>query len=72
MHQFVSIQFESGGKTYDYLCDGIDVIKGDKVVIPSMNGPKEVLVCRVFQQSESDAPIEIVRYKSVLSVIKGE
>ncbi|MCQ2534863.1 MAG: sel1 repeat family protein [Clostridia bacterium] len=72
MHQFVSIQFEPGGKTYDYLCDGMDVITGDKVVIPSMNGPKEVLVCRVFQQSEADAPIEIVRYKSVLSVIKGE
>lgn len=67
MHKFVSIEFEIEGRTYDYLCDGIEVKVGDMVMVPSMQGPKQVKVVRVFEQSEADAPLEITRYKSVIN-----
>lgn len=66
MHQFVSIEFEKEGRHYDYLCDGIEVNEGDIVTVPGMQGPVEVKVLRVFEQSEADAPLEITRYKSVI------
>ncbi len=69
MHKFASVQFEPGGKTYDYLCDGLNVKPGDFVLVPGMNGPQKTMVFRVFEQSEADAPLDIVKYKKVIEVL---
>ncbi len=69
MHKFASVQFEPGGKTYDYLCDGLNVNPGDFVLVPGMTGPQKTMVFRVFEQSEADAPLDIVKYKKVIEVI---
>lgn len=69
MHKFASVQFEPGGKTYDYLCDGLNVNPGDFVLVPGMTGPQKTMVFRVFEQSEADAPLDIVKYKKVIEVL---
>lgn len=65
MHKFVSVQFAPGGRTYDYLCDGMDIQPGDEVIVPGLEGLQHLTAIAVHEQAEEDLPIDISRYKRV-------
>lgn len=69
LHKFASVQFVPGGRTYDYLCDGMDIKEGDDIVIPGMNGEQVVKAVRVYEQPEMDMALELEKYKKVISVV---
>ncbi|MCF0150022.1 MAG: sel1 repeat family protein [Firmicutes bacterium] len=64
--RLISIRFQSGGRTYDYLCDDETVREGDTVVVPGYNGDTFVTVERVFEQYESELGLPSDRYKKAV------
>jgi hypothetical protein len=68
-HRFVSVSFGTTQKLYDYLCDDESVQVGDSVTVMASGEEEEVLVCRVFEKSESETSLPIKAYKRVLRKI---
>ncbi|MBO5076598.1 MAG: sel1 repeat family protein [Clostridia bacterium] len=64
--RLVSIAFQPGGRTYDYLCDIPDVEVGDKVVIMGYEGETVVEVKAVYTRYESELGLPLERYKKVI------
>ena len=62
----VSVAFQHGGRTYDYLCELPGVAVGDRVIVPGYNGDTEVEVQAVYQKYESELGVPVERYKKVL------
>lgn len=65
-YTFASVEFTSGGRTYDYICEIPDVEVGDKVVVSANGEEKTVEVCRLFKMQLGDMPLDVSRYKKVL------
>ena len=65
-HGFVSVVFENGGKSYDYLCDFYGIEVGDRVAVETNDGEAEAAVVRVFEADICDMPLDPARYKKVL------
>ncbi len=65
-YRFASVVFQTGGRSYDYICDLDDVQVGDTVVVMGNGEEKEVEVVRLFQMNVSDMPLPLARYKRVL------
>lgn len=65
-YRLVSICFQPGGRTYDYICDLADVQVGDTVIVNGYNGETavEVVAIRTVRESELALPVE--RYKRVV------
>lgn len=62
----VSVAFQPGGRTYDYLCELPDVNVGDKVIVIGYDGETEVEVRAVYTRYESELGLPIERYKKVV------
>lgn len=66
--RLVSIRFQPGGRTYDYLCDDERVVPGSSVIVPGYSGDTVVEVVEVFERSESELALPIDRYKTARAV----
>ncbi|MBR2741098.1 MAG: sel1 repeat family protein [Oscillospiraceae bacterium] len=64
--RFVSISFQSGNRTYDYLCDIPEIEPGDRVIVEGYDGETEVTVQKVFTEYESELGLPLDRYKRIL------
>ena len=64
--KFVSISFQTNGRTYDYLCEIPEVKVGDRIVVLGYDGETEVTVQRVFEKYESELGLPLDRYKKVI------
>jgi len=63
---FVSVAFQPGGRSYDYLCNIPDITIGDKVIVETSRGETEVEVIRVFDKDSTETALPISKYKSIL------
>ena len=64
-YRFVSVSF-GGSKLYDYLCDDVSVQVGDHVTVGATGEEKEVVVCRIFKKNETELPLPLRAYKTIL------
>ena len=62
----ISIAFQPGGRTYDYLCGLPDVKAGDRVIVTGYDGETEVEVQAVYRKYASELGLPIDRYKWVV------
>lgn len=69
---FVSVSFDYGIKTYDYICDDTNVFKGDKVLVPTRRGTKEATVVDCHWEFMDDMPLPARRYKKVIKVYRDD
>jgi len=65
-YKMASVYFSVGGKYYDYLLDLDGVNVGDKVYVMTDRGKTEVTVARVMEKYESELPLPIGKYKSII------
>lgn len=66
MQKFVRVKFSNSYQMYDYMCNFIDIKKGDYVYVPTKDGKDVVLVCGVFYSNLEDMPLASNAYKKVL------
>ncbi|MCQ2436917.1 MAG: hypothetical protein MJ099_00795 [Clostridia bacterium] len=66
VYRFASVEFEPGGKLFDYLCDDMNVHPGDDVVVLARGEEKIVRVVRVFTTLVDEMPLAPERYKTIL------
>ena len=64
-YRFVSVSF-GHSKLYDYLCNDESITVGDRVIVDASGKETEVLVCKLFEKSESEMSLPLKAYKSVL------
>ena len=68
-YRLASVKFSANGRTYDYLCDGLDVQIGDTVVVNGYDGEAEVSVVCVYTKYESELSIPVERFKKIVRKI---
>ena len=64
-YSFVSVTFTPDGKRYDYLSE-IPLQPGDKAIVETSNGEKEVAVVAAFEKEESELAFPVKRYKKIV------
>lgn len=64
-HHFVSVAFQSNGRTYDYLCEIPGVSVGDRVIVETAQGEADVEVVRVFDKTSTETTLPISKYKPI-------
>lgn len=64
-YHFVRVAFDSGYRTYDYLCDDLTVKVGDTVVVNTDRGEVNVRVVEVLDMLESELLLPFERYKKI-------
>lgn len=64
--RFVSVVFNEGGRSYDYICGIPDVKVGDTVKVRTDEGETDVKVVRVFEKTASETSLPISKYKSII------
>ena len=69
--KLVSVTFQPGGRTYDYLCELSDVKVGDRVVVPGYDGETVVEVLKVYTRYASELGLPIERYKKVIRKVEN-
>jgi hypothetical protein len=62
---FASVSF-GGAKLYDYLCDDDGVCVGDRVIVVANGEEKEVVVCKIFEKTESEMSLPLKSYKHII------
>lgn len=71
--RLVSVKFNTHfDKTYDYVCNIDDVKEGDMVLVPSKDKTVEVKVMNVAYYGIDGLPLDIEKYKEVLSFVRRE
>lgn len=70
--KLVSVAFQPGGRTYDYLCDIPNINPGDKVIVIGYDGETEVEVRSVFIGYESELGFPVEKYKKVVRKVKTD
>lgn len=65
LYRFVGVSF-GGSKLYDYFCNDETIREGDHVLVNAQGEEKEVLVCRVFEKTESETSLPLKAYKTIL------
>ena len=68
-YRLARVKFSANGRTYDYLCDSLDVQAGDSVIVNGYDGETEVTVVDVYTRYESELGIPIERFKSIVRKI---
>ncbi|MDO4458909.1 MAG: hypothetical protein Q4C42_02335 [Clostridia bacterium] len=68
--RFAAVSFEEGGNTYNYICEDDKIHEGDKVIVITSEGEKEVTVESIFviRQSELIRPLE--QYKEIVRKVQ--
>ena len=66
LYTLATVAFQTGGRTYDYICDIPDVQPGDRVIVKGYDGETEVEVLAVFQRHESELGLPAERYSRIL------
>lgn len=64
--KFAKVKFGYGSFTYDYLCGKLDLVKGDKVLVPTKKGPKEATVVSTFSSRMEDMELPAYRYIEII------
>ena len=64
-YAFASVEFNSGGKRYDYLCDKT-INVGDKVIVETADSEAEATVVAAFEKAESELALPLKCYRKVL------
>ena len=64
--KLVSVAFQPGGRTYDYLCDIEGVEVGNKVIVGGYDGETVVEVLKVYTRYESELVLPLSTYKKVI------
>jgi len=62
---FASVEFNPGGKPYDYICEDTAVAVGDKVTVVTKEGEQTVTVIRIFDKHESELSLPVAKYKKI-------
>lgn len=69
--RLASVRFNTRSeKTYDYICSIEDVRVGDKVLVPIKDQETEATVVDAYWVRLPDLPLEIKKYKEVISIIE--
>ena len=66
VYRFVSVVFNAGGRSYDYLCDNPSIQIGDTATVIVAGEEKSVSVVNVFEKTESETFLPIKSYKRIL------
>lgn len=64
-YRFASVSFGTA-KLYDYLCDDESVCVGDRVIVNAGGEEKEVVVCRMFEKTETEMSLPLKSYKHII------
>ena len=64
-YRFAAVSFGAAA-TYDYLCDDESIQPGDRVIVQTHEGEKQVEVMRIFQKAENELSFPLKRYKAIL------
>lgn len=65
-HRIATVTFPNSTRSYDYLCDGLELAHSDQVIVMTREGEKHVRVINVTEKSEVDLELPITAYKSIL------
>ena len=68
--RLVSVQFEDGGKCYDYRCGDETAEPGDLVLVDAAGETKQAVVAEVREVPEDELILPPSGYKRILSVVR--